>query len=130
MTKGIPGLTGTDHIGITVPDIEAASAFFVEVLGCEALFDVGPFRADDDWMARHLNVHPRTEINKLRMLSAPTGRCSSCSSTARPSRPPGRRATAMSAPRISPSGILARHRERDRIGAFEKQHCDRIGDCC
>jgi catechol-2,3-dioxygenase len=33
----LPGLRGIDHIGITVPDIEQASAFFVAVLGCELL---------------------------------------------------------------------------------------------
>ena len=30
----VPGLRGVDHIGITVPDIEQATAFFVDVLGC------------------------------------------------------------------------------------------------
>ena len=30
---GLPGLRGVDHVGITVPDIEQATAFFVDVLG-------------------------------------------------------------------------------------------------
>lgn len=32
---GIPGLRGTDHIGFTVPDLEQAVDFFVNVIGCE-----------------------------------------------------------------------------------------------
>ena len=31
----LPGLRGLDHIGITVPNMEQATAFFVDVLGCE-----------------------------------------------------------------------------------------------
>jgi len=70
---GIPGMAGTDHVGFTVPDLEAATRFFVEVIGCTVLFEVGPFRADDDWMAVHLNVHPRAVIRKLRMLKCRNG---------------------------------------------------------
>lgn len=70
---GIPGMAGTDHVGFTVPDLEAATRFFVDVIGCTVLFEVGPFRADDDWMTRHLNVHPRAVIRKLRMLKCRNG---------------------------------------------------------
>lgn len=58
----LPGLRRVDHIGFTVPDLEAAHRFLVDVLGCEYLFSLGPFRHDDDWMSRHLNVHPRAEM--------------------------------------------------------------------
>ena len=34
-SPALPGLRGVDHIGITVPDMEQATAFFVDVLGCE-----------------------------------------------------------------------------------------------
>lgn len=70
---GLPGLAGADHIGITVPDLEAATRFFIDVIGCEVVFEVGPFMADDDWMARHLGVDPRSKINKLRMLKCRNG---------------------------------------------------------
>ena len=59
---GLPGLRRLDHIGFTVPDLDAAHAFLVDVLGCEYLYSLGPFAADDDWMARHLDVHPRAEM--------------------------------------------------------------------
>ncbi|MBX3569744.1 MAG: VOC family protein [Rhizobiaceae bacterium] len=70
---GIPGMAGTEHVGFTVPDIEAATRFFVEVIGCRQIFDAGPFQADDDWMAVHLGVDPRAVIRKLRMLRCGNG---------------------------------------------------------
>jgi catechol 2,3-dioxygenase-like lactoylglutathione lyase family enzyme len=58
----LPGLRRVDHVGFTVPDLEQAQAFLVDVLGCEYLYSLGPFRSDDDWMAGHLDVHPRAEM--------------------------------------------------------------------
>jgi catechol 2,3-dioxygenase-like lactoylglutathione lyase family enzyme len=56
----LPGLRRMDHIGFTVPDLEEAHRFLVDVLGCEYLYSLGPFeRPDDDWMLTHLAVHPR-----------------------------------------------------------------------
>lgn len=74
MTKQrIPGVAGIEHIGLTVPDIEAATQFFSELLGAVPLYDVGPFESADDWMASHLAVHPRARINKLRVLEVANG---------------------------------------------------------
>jgi len=70
---GLPGLLGVEHVGITVPDVEAASRFFVDVLGGEVLFEIGPFVSQDDWMEKHLGVHPRAVIRKLRMLRLASG---------------------------------------------------------
>ena len=70
---GLPGLAGAEHIGITVPDLEAATRFFVDVIGCKVMFEVGPFASDDDWMQQHLGVDPRSKINKLRMLKCANG---------------------------------------------------------
>lgn len=72
-THGLPGLRGTDHIGFTVPDLEEAVAFFVDVLGCEPFYDLGPFSAQDDWMATHLDVHPRAVMKKLKFLRCANG---------------------------------------------------------
>ena len=66
--KALPGLLGVEHVGVTVPDMEAATAFFVDVLGGEVLFEVGPFSSEDDWMEKHLGVNPRAVIRRLRML--------------------------------------------------------------
>ena len=59
---GMPGLRRFDHVGFTVPDIEEAHRFLVDVLGCEYLYTLGPFEPDGDWMATHLNVHPDTRM--------------------------------------------------------------------
>ena len=67
--RGIPGLRGTDHIGFTVPDIEEATRFFVDVIGCELIYSLG--RIEDtqgNWMAEHLNVDARAVILDLRLL--------------------------------------------------------------
>jgi catechol 2,3-dioxygenase-like lactoylglutathione lyase family enzyme len=62
----IPGLTGIDHIGVTVPDLAQATRFLVDVLGCEYMYSLGPFvHEDDDWMTRHLDVHPRAVMQEL-----------------------------------------------------------------
>lgn len=64
---GLPGLTRVDHIGFTVPDLEQAHDFLVDVLGCEYMYTLGPFRHDDsDWMSVHLNVHVRAVMQELR----------------------------------------------------------------
>ena len=64
--SGLPGLTGVDHIGFTVPDLEQAAQFLIDVLGCQYMYTLGPFRDDDgDWMTRHLNVHPRAVMRHL-----------------------------------------------------------------
>lgn len=70
---GLPGLRGTEHVGITVPDLEQATRFFVDVIGCTVAFEIGPFVAHDDWMQVHLGVHPRAVIRKLRMLRCANG---------------------------------------------------------
>jgi glyoxylase I family protein len=61
----IPGLTGVDHIGFTVPDLAQAHRFLLDVIGCEYMYTLGPYEHDDDWMREHLNVHPRAVMRQL-----------------------------------------------------------------
>jgi catechol 2,3-dioxygenase-like lactoylglutathione lyase family enzyme len=64
--KGLPGLRGTDHIGITAPDFDAAADFFENVLGFVPFYEHGPFGSEDsDWMQEMLNVHPRAVIERV-----------------------------------------------------------------
>ena len=60
--RGLPGLAGGDHIGITVPDLDAAVAFFVDVIGCEHIFDGGRIGDDPALMRDVLNVHPHASL--------------------------------------------------------------------
>ncbi len=63
----IPGLSRLDHVGFTVPDLEAAHTWLVDVLGCEYMYSLGPFASpDSDWMREHMNVDPRTVMRQLR----------------------------------------------------------------
>lgn len=66
---GIPGIKGMDHVGVTVPDIAEAEAFFVDVVGCEKAMSFGPFRDDETtFMQDLLDVHPRAVINQISLM--------------------------------------------------------------
>lgn len=73
MSQGLPGLRGTEHIGFTVPDLDEAERFFVDVIGCEKVYSLGPFIKDDDWMQEHMNMHPRTVMRELRFFRCKFG---------------------------------------------------------
>lgn len=72
--SGLPGLRGIEHVAFTVPDLEQAVAFFVEVLGCERFYDMGAF-ADPEgtWMQDNLDVHPRATIPNFALLRCANG---------------------------------------------------------
>lgn len=69
----IPGMKGPDHIGFTVPNLEQAVTFFVDVLGCEPFFQLGPFKSDNNWMQEQLKVHPRAEIPAIQLMRCANG---------------------------------------------------------
>lgn len=70
----LPGLRGTDHVGFTVPDLDAADDFLVRVLGCEFVYSLGPFSRDEgDWMQTNLGVHPRTVMRRLNFYRCGNG---------------------------------------------------------
>lgn len=70
---GIPGLRGIDHVGITVPDLDQAERFLVDVLGATHVYTLGAKHAHDDWMAVQLGVHPRTVIREIRLYRLANG---------------------------------------------------------
>ncbi len=70
---GLPGLRGAEHIGFTVPDLDEAHRFFVDVIGCEYVYTLGPFQAEDDWMRQHLGVDPRSVMRELRFYRCAFG---------------------------------------------------------
>ncbi|XKE47017.1 VOC family protein [Halomonas organivorans] len=70
----LPGMRGTQHFGFTVPDRQAAVDFFVEVIGCEAFFTIGPFGPfEDDWMSENLDVHPDATIPAAHLVRCGNG---------------------------------------------------------
>jgi 2-epi-5-epi-valiolone epimerase len=68
-STGVPGARCVDHVALTVPDLDAAVDFVVNALGGALVYRLPPLAWDDDWMERHLDVHPRavTEIALLRV---------------------------------------------------------------
>ena len=71
---GIPGIRGAEHIAITVPDLEEATQFFVDILGFDVYYSIGPFMdPEGSWMVENLDVHQRAEIPEIRILSGRNG---------------------------------------------------------
>lgn len=61
----LPRLRRLDHIGLTVPNLAEARAFFENVLGCEYMYTLGPFLPRDHWMSENLNVADDTVMREL-----------------------------------------------------------------
>ena len=57
-----------------MPDLDEAHRFFVDVIGCEYVYTLGPFSRDEgDWMQEHMGVHPRTVMRELRFYRCQQG---------------------------------------------------------
>ncbi|WP_158711478.1 nitroreductase/quinone reductase family protein [Streptomyces xylophagus] len=60
----LPGARAVHHIAYTVPDLEQAVTFFIEVIGAELAYRLGPVEdSEGDWMTRKLGVHPRASAH-------------------------------------------------------------------
>jgi hypothetical protein len=71
----VPGVLGVDHFGITVPDVAQARDWFVNVLGCVAPLQFGPFfDPSGSLMTRLVGVHPRAVIEQIVSSTPPRGR--------------------------------------------------------
>jgi catechol 2,3-dioxygenase-like lactoylglutathione lyase family enzyme len=67
--NGQLGLVGMDHVGITVPDVGQAVAWFEDVMGCVAPLTFGPFSdPTGTFMQDLLEVHPRAVIEQITMV--------------------------------------------------------------
>jgi catechol 2,3-dioxygenase-like lactoylglutathione lyase family enzyme len=65
----LPGIRGVNHIGITVPDMAQAEAFFTDVLACQKATSFGPFRDDTGtFMQDVLDVDPRAVIEQITLM--------------------------------------------------------------
>lgn len=53
---GLPGVRGIEHIGLTVPDLEEAVRFLVDVVGCTFVFDGGRHGDDPAFFRDRLGV--------------------------------------------------------------------------
>ena len=70
----VPGLLGIDHVGITVPEVAAAAAWFEDVLGGINPLTFGPFSdPTGDFMQQLVDVDPRAIVDQIRMVRAGNG---------------------------------------------------------
>src|ERR1700721_109060 len=73
---GLPGMRGHDHTGITVPDMNEALTFFVDMLGCKKAMSFGPI-ADPEpngtFMKDALGVDPKTVIKETTVVRCGMG---------------------------------------------------------
>ena len=66
---GLPGLRGVEHVGFTVPNLDLATRFFVDVIGCQYVYSLSRMQdLHGDWMQRHLNVPARVAVREVRFL--------------------------------------------------------------
>lgn len=69
LAEPMPGVRGVNHIGITVPDLAQAEAFFSDVLACQKAMSFGPFRDDTGtFMQDVLDVDPRAVIEEITLM--------------------------------------------------------------
>ena len=69
VVTGVPGLLGIDHVGITVPDVADAVAWFEDVLGCSSPLAFGPFSGVD----AILDVHPDAVVQHIQHVRCGNG---------------------------------------------------------
>ena len=70
----MPGLLGVDHVGITVPDISEAIAWFEDVLGCRAPLTFGPFSDPTGTFIQDLlDVNPRAVVEQITQVRCGNG---------------------------------------------------------
>jgi catechol 2,3-dioxygenase-like lactoylglutathione lyase family enzyme len=71
---GLPTMRGHDHTGITVPDMNQALNFFVDILGCRKATAFGPFSDDKGtFMQDVLDVHQHAVINQIVLVRCGAG---------------------------------------------------------
>lgn len=69
----VPTAQNVHHVGLTVPDLDEAVAFFESALGCELLYRKGPFSDPGGRsMERRLGVHPDATASLAMLRCGPT----------------------------------------------------------
>jgi catechol 2,3-dioxygenase-like lactoylglutathione lyase family enzyme len=63
-----PDVRAVDHIGITVPDLDAAQNFFEQVLGAEYLYDLLPGPMSGPQIEAMIGLPRGTVVHAIRMM--------------------------------------------------------------
>lgn len=70
---GLPTLRGIEHVGFTVPCLDEAERFLVDVLGCHRVYTAGPVLPQGTRMRDQLNVHEQAVVREWRMFRCGQG---------------------------------------------------------
>ena len=104
--RGLLGLVGCDHVGMTVPDINQAIEWYEDVIGAVAPLTFGPFPAGP-FVASVVDVAGPPRSTRSRCCASATAPASSCSSTRadgqRQDMPKTRTGPATTSPSTSPT---------------------------
>ncbi len=65
-------VAGIDHVGINVPDVDAASAFFADLLGAHVVSEMRPGRIPDAWKDA-FNWRRSSELDRIVMMQLQDG---------------------------------------------------------
>ena len=71
-TSPLVTISGVDHAGINVPDLNKAIAFFQTTFGARLEADTTPGAIPDAWKAA-FNWHPSSELKRFVMMRLPDG---------------------------------------------------------
>lgn len=64
----LTGFRAIDHIGLTVPDLDAAIRFFVDLLGAEEFFRHGPYGPSGEQSRHQFDRHPDSIVEGIAMV--------------------------------------------------------------
>ena len=64
----LSGFRAVDHIGLSVPDLDQAIQFFVEVLGAQEFFRHGPYGPNGEQSRRQFDRHPDSVVEGIAMV--------------------------------------------------------------
>lgn len=65
----LPGVRAVDHVGFTVPDLDEAHRFLVDVLGATYRYRLGRREGSGTWMSEHLGIDDRAAIAEIRFFA-------------------------------------------------------------
>ncbi|KAF2331417.1 MAG: VOC family protein [Flavobacterium nitrogenifigens] len=72
VAQNTAGIVGIDHVGINVPDLNKAVAFFNDVLGFTPVTQLGPIPLDAEWKKMN-HINPATGAVTIKMINAGNG---------------------------------------------------------
>lgn len=67
-STGLPTVRTLDHVGLTVPDIAAASDFLVNALGFDEVYSYAPGDGTGDVQERQFARHPESRVERITVL--------------------------------------------------------------